>query len=205
MSSPFLMAHLTATGMVTAWKSEVPAAGPVGKEQVTVNLRDLRANPIFACYEWFSGVRIAVECCYSSCRTCRRSLLAAFSGKTGKFGKCGTLDIRSWMFRRPRRMYTKPRLWPRATGGNRLSTTACGRVEAFKNDCGAIEVLCEEGLKSNRLRLWTAAKRYLRQAWRVLFYDAIQPVWFFALGITRPVRRALGLRAGTLPRSRERV
>ena len=69
----------------------------------------------------------------------------------------------------------------------------------------ATEVLSGEGLKPNRLRRWATVKRYARQAWRVLFHDVIQPVWFLVLGITRPVRRALGLRAATVPRSREKV
>jgi hypothetical protein len=69
----------------------------------------------------------------------------------------------------------------------------------------ATEVLRKDGLRPNRLRRWAAVKRYVWQAWRVLFHDVIQRVWFFVLGITRPVRRALGLRAGTLPRSREKV
>jgi len=55
------------------------------------------------------------------------------------------------------------------------------------------------------MRYWASVKRYLRQAWRVLLHDVLQPIWFFFLGITRPARRALGLRAGTLPRSREKV
>lgn len=69
----------------------------------------------------------------------------------------------------------------------------------------ATEVLREDGLKSNPMRYWASVKRYLRQAWRVLLHDVLQPIWFFFLGITRPARRALGLRAGTLPRSREKV
>jgi hypothetical protein len=69
----------------------------------------------------------------------------------------------------------------------------------------ATEVLTENGLKSNTMRHWAAVKRYLRQAWRVLLHDVIQPVWFFFLGITRPVRRVLGLRSESLRRSREKV
>jgi hypothetical protein len=69
----------------------------------------------------------------------------------------------------------------------------------------ATEVLREEGLKPNRLRRWAAAKRYLWQAWRVLLHDVIERAWFFLLGITRPARRALGLRAGRLPHSRGKV
>jgi hypothetical protein len=66
----------------------------------------------------------------------------------------------------------------------------------------ATEVLREEGLEPNRWRHWAAAKRYLRQAGRILLYDVLQPMWFVLLGITRPVRRALGLRAEILHRSR---
>jgi hypothetical protein len=66
----------------------------------------------------------------------------------------------------------------------------------------ATEVLREEGLEPNRWRHWAAAKRYLRQAGRILLYDVLQPMWFVLLGITRPVRRALGLRAGIPHRSR---
>ena len=69
----------------------------------------------------------------------------------------------------------------------------------------ATEVLLEGGLKPNRLRHWSSAKRYARQAWRVLFHDVIQPMWFFFLDITRPVRRVLGLRAEAMRRTREKV
>ena len=69
----------------------------------------------------------------------------------------------------------------------------------------ATEVLLEDGLKPNRLRHWATVKRYVRQAWRFLFHDVIQPIWFFVLGITRPVRRALGLRAETMRRTRGKV
>jgi hypothetical protein len=69
----------------------------------------------------------------------------------------------------------------------------------------ATEILRDDGLKPNAMRYWAAVKRYLRQAWRVLLHDVLQPIWFFFLGITRPARRALGLRGGTPPRSREKV
>jgi hypothetical protein len=58
----------------------------------------------------------------------------------------------------------------------------------------ATEVLCEDGLKPNAMRHLAALRRYVRQGGRVLFYDVVQPVWFLLLGITRPVRRLLGLR-----------
>lgn len=69
----------------------------------------------------------------------------------------------------------------------------------------ATEVLREDGLKPNTMRYWAAVKRYARRAGRVLLYDIFHPIWFFFLGMTRPARRALGLRAGTLPRTREKV
>jgi hypothetical protein len=69
----------------------------------------------------------------------------------------------------------------------------------------ATEVLTQGGLKPNAMRHWAAVRRYLRQAWRAILHDAIQPVWFFFLGITRPVRHALGLRSETLRRAREKA
>jgi hypothetical protein len=40
---------------------------------------------------------------------------------------------------------------------------------------------------------------------RVVLYDIAQPIWFFLLGITRPLRNALGLRSPALPRPRGKV
>ena len=80
----------------------------------------------------------------------------------------------------------------RLTGGwKRLRTTA-----------DAKEVLLVDGLKPNTARHWTALKRYVRQAGRFALYNIAQPIWFFLLGITRPIRNALGLRAGILARLR---
>lgn len=64
----------------------------------------------------------------------------------------------------------------------------------------ATELLSENGLRPNRLRHWAAAKRYVRQAARVLFYSGIQRMWFSFLNVTRPVRRMFGLRAENLRR-----
>ena len=49
-------------------------------------------------------------------------------------------------------------------------------------------------LSPNRARHWAAVKRYLRQAGRVSVYNILQPLWFLLLGISRPLRNALGLR-----------
>jgi hypothetical protein len=57
----------------------------------------------------------------------------------------------------------------------------------------ASEVLTGDMLRSNRLRYWSAVKRYMRQFGKVIFYDVWHPVWFAALKTTRPLRRALHL------------
>jgi hypothetical protein len=66
----------------------------------------------------------------------------------------------------------------------------------------ADEVLRGGGLKPNRLRHWATAKRYVRQAFRVLLHDIVEPAWFLLLEITRPARRMLRVDAGTLRRLR---
>jgi hypothetical protein len=67
------------------------------------------------------------------------------------------------------------------------------------------EVLLADGLKPNTARHWAAVKRYVRQAGRVVLYNIAQPLWFFSLGITRPLRNALGMRTARLPRTRGKV
>jgi len=67
------------------------------------------------------------------------------------------------------------------------------------------EVLRADGLRPNTARHWAAFRRYLRQAGRVALYDVAQPIWFFLLDITRPLRNALGLRTAALPQSRGKV
>lgn len=64
----------------------------------------------------------------------------------------------------------------------------------------ATEVLRRGGLRPNRARHWAIAKRYARHAWRVLLHDGIEPAWFLVLGLTRPVRHKLGLKAENLRR-----
>lgn len=59
----------------------------------------------------------------------------------------------------------------------------------------ATEVLRKDGLKPNRLRHWSTAKRYARQAGRVFLHSGIERAWFFILGLTRPIRRRFGLNA----------
>jgi hypothetical protein len=69
----------------------------------------------------------------------------------------------------------------------------------------ATYVLTENGLEPNRKRHWSAVKRYGRQAARVLICDVLQPLWFRVLGITRPVRKGIGLRGATMRRARGKV
>ena len=64
----------------------------------------------------------------------------------------------------------------------------------------ATEVLSKGGLKTNRRRHWSTAKRYARQAARSLFHGGIERAWFFLLGLTRPVRGRFGLTAENVRR-----
>jgi hypothetical protein len=66
----------------------------------------------------------------------------------------------------------------------------------------ATEVLRADGLKPNAKRYWSATKRYAAQGGRGLRCDIWQPVLFFLLAITRPLRHALGLRSEAFRRSR---
>jgi hypothetical protein len=66
----------------------------------------------------------------------------------------------------------------------------------------ATEVLLDKGLRPNPARYWSEVKRYARQAARVAFHDGIERAWFFLLGLTRPLRRRLGLRAKNVRRWR---
>lgn len=69
----------------------------------------------------------------------------------------------------------------------------------------AAEVLRPNGLKPNWMRHWAAAKRYGRQAGRILLHEAIEPAWFLFMDFTRPVRRRLRLRADNFRRLRAKM
>lgn len=64
----------------------------------------------------------------------------------------------------------------------------------------ATEELREEGLRPNRLRHWASVKRNVRQAAHSLFHSGIERAWFLVLGLTRPVRRKIGLNVENLRR-----
>jgi hypothetical protein len=77
-----------------------------------------------------------------------------------------------------------------------------GNGRHLRTIADATEVLSEKGFKSNRKRYWSAAKRRAVRGERFLLFDVLQPITFFILGITRPLRRVLGQRNGSLGRSR---
>lgn len=64
----------------------------------------------------------------------------------------------------------------------------------------ATELLRKDDLRPNRLRHLSNAKRYTRHAARSLLHGGIERAWFFILGLTRPLRRKVGLNAGNLRR-----
>src|SRR5690348_16862315 len=66
----------------------------------------------------------------------------------------------------------------------------------------ATEVLGKKRLEKNTRRYLSAIHRYVRQGGRIAIYNIWQPFWFSVLGITRPLRSAVGLRAANLPRLR---
>jgi hypothetical protein len=78
-----------------------------------------------------------------------------------------------------------------------------GGWKHFRTIADATAILRADGLKSNTKRYFSALGRYSKQAGRVLLFDVWQPIEFFLLGITRPLRRVLRPRDMGLPRSRE--
>jgi len=72
-----------------------------------------------------------------------------------------------------------------------LNGQLAGGWRHLRTIADATEVLLPEKSRPNLLRHWSTAKRYLRQAGRVLFYDVWHPAWFALLNLTRPWRRSL--------------
>jgi hypothetical protein len=72
-----------------------------------------------------------------------------------------------------------------------LNVRLAGGWRHFRTIADATEVLTSEKLKRNALRCWSTARRYARQAGRVLLNDVWHAGWFAVLDFTRPVRRAL--------------
>jgi hypothetical protein len=65
--------------------------------------------------------------------------------------------------------------------------------------------LGKKGLRPNSKRHWQKLKRAVRPSAQFLRYRVWHPLWFAALGITRPLRTLLGLRTETIRRSRDEV
>ena len=72
-----------------------------------------------------------------------------------------------------------------------LNGQLAGGWRHLRTIADATEVLPPEKLRPNTLRHWSAAKRYVRQAGRMVFYDVWHPAWFALLNVTRPLRRSL--------------
>src|SRR6267378_7463115 len=83
----------------------------------------------------------------------------------------------------------KAGIWSGEEAG--LNAQLTGGWRHLRTIADATEVLSPEKPKANVFRHLSAAKRYVRQAGRVLFYDVWHPVWFAFLNLTRPLRRSL--------------
>jgi hypothetical protein len=83
----------------------------------------------------------------------------------------------------------KAGIWSGEEAG--LNGQLAGGWRHLRTIADATEVLPPEKLKPNALRHWSTAKRYVRQAGRVLLYDVWHPAWFALLNFTRPLRRSL--------------
>jgi hypothetical protein len=83
----------------------------------------------------------------------------------------------------------KAGIWSGEEAG--LNGQLAGGWRHLRTIADATEVLPPEKLKPNALRHWSTAKRYTRQAGRVLLYDVWHPIWFALLNLTRPLRRTL--------------
>lgn len=75
-----------------------------------------------------------------------------------------------------------------------------GGWQHLRTIADATEVLGPVRLKSNSMRHWKAIERYANAGVRWLRCDVWQPAWFFVLGLTRPMRHALGLRSAEFHR-----
>src|ERR1700687_195643 len=86
----------------------------------------------------------------------------------------------------------KAGIWSGEEAG--LNGQLAGGWRHLRTIADATELLPPEKLKRNALRHWSTAKRYARQAGRVLLNDVWHPIWFALLNLTRPLRNALRIR-----------
>jgi hypothetical protein len=70
-----------------------------------------------------------------------------------------------------------------------------GGMGHMRNIADATFVLDMSGLHPNTRRHWNAIRRTASTAGRAIRFKFLNPVWFFFLGLTRPLRHALGLKA----------
>jgi hypothetical protein len=87
----------------------------------------------------------------------------------------------------------KQGVWNDGEAGNNYRLA--GGWRHLRTIADASEVLLAQPLRANRRRYWAMTKRYARQAVRTVFHQGLERAWFWALGITRPLRTAAGLRS----------
>ncbi len=83
----------------------------------------------------------------------------------------------------------KAGVWSGTEAG--LNGQLAGGWRHLRTIADATVLLTPKEPKHNVFRHLSTAKRYARQAGRVLFYDVWHPVWFALLNVSRPLRRAL--------------
>lgn len=70
-----------------------------------------------------------------------------------------------------------------------------GGLANLRSIADATLVLRDGRIKNNRARHWLALEPRVREIERVLTYNVWLPLWHSLLGVTRPLRHALGLRS----------
>src|SRR6266851_8711635 len=83
----------------------------------------------------------------------------------------------------------KAGIWSGEEAG--LNGQLAGGWRHLRTIADATLLLLPKAPKRNVFRHLSTAKRYARQAGRVLFYDVWHPIWFALLNVSRPLRRAL--------------
>jgi hypothetical protein len=83
-----------------------------------------------------------------------------------------------------------------------LNHRLAGAGRHLRTIADATEVLHADGFRSNHRRYWSTVKRTAVRGERYVWFDVLRPIAFFVLDITRPLRRALGMRGRTLGRTR---
>jgi len=82
----------------------------------------------------------------------------------------------------------------------RRNLELAGGYHRLRTIADATHVLTPRGLARNPGRYWMACKRFVDPSGVSLLYKVWLPFWHFLLGVTRPLRHALGFRAGAMRR-----